>query len=165
MAGKVAGSGERAEGNKEAGQKKNDERGERLWMIGPTLNTRASAIANSQMPKWRARKDSRGVSVVRGPVSEMNRRRRGESVRQTATRSNLGDTVRTQEGDRFTHRPYTCISTDAHVHAARDWRAERGRGRDIERGCVMTSCQELNRPGRAEEGAAQESGEIKFCCK
>jgi hypothetical protein len=94
VAGKVVGLGERAEGNREAGVKKNDERAHRPWMIRLTLNTRASAIANSQMPKWSARKDSRGVSIVRGPVSEMNRRRRGESVRQAATRSNLGDIVR-----------------------------------------------------------------------
>jgi len=56
------------------------------------------------MPKWRARKDSRGVGIVRGPVSDMNRRRRGESVRQAATSSN--------------------IAADAHVHAARDWAVE-----------------------------------------
>ncbi len=79
-------------------------------MIVLALKIRARAIANSQMPKWRARKDSRGVSIVRGPVSEMNRRRWGESVRQAATSSSLGEIVRRNKHHICTYQ----ANTDSH---------------------------------------------------
>ena len=58
-----------------------------------TLRASARDVAASQMPKWRARKDSRGVRAVRRSValvvSEMNNKRRGNRMRHMAKSSSL----------------------------------------------------------------------------
>jgi hypothetical protein len=62
--------------------------------IGLAFKTSATAMAESQIPKWRARNDSKGVRLDRRfsemfSVSETKSSKRGNKVRKEAARRSL----------------------------------------------------------------------------